>query len=271
MLFLLCGVAGDMQASKRPVVMVTIAPYKFFVKKIAGDTVDVEVLVPPGASLHSYEPRLKQMLRLGETALWFRTGDPGEAKTLSALQGSNPSIRICDLREGIPLIEDGCGRADCFDPHIWLSPKLALTQAETIASCLIDLLPQNEVSYVHNLQKLVTELHHLDGEISQILSSSKQKAILVSHPAYSYFCRDYGLEQISLESEGKEASPKKLTEIIERARAKRIDTVFVQVQHNTKGAELVAKELNAKVVVLDPNGENYPEMMRQLATSFAGQ
>jgi zinc transport system substrate-binding protein len=94
---------------------------------------------------------------------------------------------------------------------------------------------------------------------------------MVSHPAYAYFCRDYQLKQLSIEFEGKDPSPRQLTSVLTRARQAGIKTVFIQMQYNNKGAQLIAKELGAKIVTLDPYAENYFIMMREIASHFAAQ
>jgi len=270
MLFSVLCRGGTLSAGEtsRPTILVSIAPYKFFVERIAGNTVDVEVLVPPGASLHSYEPSIKQVLRIGTANLWLRLGDPTEIKTLAALQTHNPRLMIVDLRQNLPLINVNHHEAD---PHIWLSPRLVKIQAETITSSLIDLLPNNQVKYVHNLQSLIKELDALDKEITQQLRFLKNRKIMVSHPAYSYFCRDYDLQQLAIEHENKEPSPQQLTLIIEKARKSNIEMIFVQVQHNYKGAAIIAKEIEAITIILDPYSEEYIDMMRKIARCFSGE
>jgi len=261
---LLFSIAQSAEAEK-PTVLVSIAPYEWLVRQIAGTSVNVEVLVPPGASFHSYEPRIKQALRAGRAKLWLRLGDPAERTALEALQ--NGSMKLVDLRDGLPLIGQGAS----FDPHIWLSVRLIKKQAETITSALITLLPEKEAMFVGRLQTLLEELDALDLEIEKLLNPIEPKVIVVSHPAYGYFCRDYHLIQIPIEQAGKEPSLRQLTALSKKIQQLGVDTIFVQVQHNPKSAEVLARDLGAQVVKLDPLQKDYPTMMRKIARRFAGK
>lgn len=256
-------------------ILVSIAPYKFFIEKIAGDTVKVEMMVPTGGSPHSYEPTARKVLEAGKADIWFRNGESFEKRAIQALQGYNPQMTLIDLREGIELLneEEGghqtCSHIDCVDPHIWLSPRLAKQQAETITYALIDLLPKYKKRYQKALQQFQQELDELDRAIQETLGSLKNRFIVVSHPAYSYFSQDYQLVQIPIEFEGKDPTPQQLTHILNKGRESNAKVVFVQAQHRSKGARLVAKELGAVVVELDPLAENYLENMLTIAKNFA--
>jgi zinc transport system substrate-binding protein len=251
----------------KPTVLVSLAPYEWFVQQLAGSSVHVEVLVPPGASFHTYEPRLRQALKISNAKLWLRLGDPAEAKALEAMEGQNPLMKLVDLRKGLPLIGKGAG----FDPHIWLSVRLVKTQAETMASALIDLMPSEQAKIVGRLQVLLEKLDALDHEIIKILSDLKPRVVVVSHPAYAYFCRDYHLKQIAIEQAGKEPSIGQLTRISDEIQQLGVDTIFVQVQHNPKSVEVLADRIGAQVVKLDPMQKDYPTMMRKIARRFAGK
>lgn len=283
-LTLLALLNGNLQASPAepmaiPNVLVSVAPDKFFVEKIAGDTVKVELMVPAGASAHTFEPTPKQMLNASHADLWFQIGESFEPKAGKALQGHNPHLQMVDLRTGVDLIidaEGGChcsshARECCADPHFWLSARQAKIQARTIAAALSTRYPKNAAVYRQRLETFLQELDALDQEITEILSPLKNRTIMVSHPAYAYFCRDYQLKQLSIEFEGKDPSPRQLTDVLTRARQAGIKAVFIQRQYNNKGAQLIAKELGVKTVMLDPYAEDYFTMMRDIANNFASQ
>ena len=119
------------------------------------------------------------------------------------------------------------------------------------------------------MEKFLQELDLLDREIVAMLQGLTSRTIMVSHPAYAYFCRDYDLEQLPIEFEGKDPTPKQLTRVLQQAREFKIGKIFIQAQHSGKGARLLAKEIGADVVVLDPLGENYLENMRTIARHFS--
>jgi zinc transport system substrate-binding protein len=259
--------------SEKPTVLVSIAPYKFFVEKIGKDTVNTLLFVPPGASPHTYEPTAKKVMEFANADLWFQMGEPFERQAERGLIANKPNLKIVDLREGIPLICSGPGVCshNSGDPHVWLSPKLAKIQSQIIAKHLIDLVPNQKEMIQNNLKNLLSELDQLDKEIQSTMQGVKKKTFLVSHPAYAYFAKDYGLTQLNIEQEGREPSPKKVYEIVQEAKAKGIRTVFAQTQHSIKGAERIAAELGGKVVLLDPLSENYIENLRQIASKVASQ
>lgn len=260
-------------------VLVSVAPHEFFVKKIAGDTVSIELMVPTGASAHTYEPTPRQVIQASKADIWFQVGEFFEAQASQAMKYHHPQMVFADLRQGLDLItaaEEGgcsscCRHGNCMDLHIWMSPKMAKIQAETIAHVLTKLYPEFQETYAISLHQFLKELDSLDADIAKMLASAKSKVIMVSHPAYAYFCRDYGLKQISIEFEGKDPTPQQLTRILQEARKSDIGVVFVQKQYSSKGAHLIAHELGAKVVMLDPYSGDYINSMREIARHFASQ
>lgn len=257
-----------------PHVLVSVAPHKFFVEKIAGDTVKVDLIVPAGASAHTYEPTPKQVISSSSASLWFRIGEPFESRIVNTLTSYNPNLRVVDLRQGINLIDSVPGQTcachhGSTDLHFWLSARMAQIQAKTIADALIESYPQNAALYRTNLTKFLEELHQLDLNIQQILKSISNRTILVSHPAYAYFCRDYNLQQFSIEFEGKDPTPQQLHSILNMARKNNIKSIFIQKQYSNKGARLIAEEIGARVITLDPYSEHYIDSMLAIAHAFA--
>lgn len=256
-----------------PYVLVSVAPHKLFVEKIAGDTVQVGLLVPAGTSAHTYEPTPKQMLAASRACIWFRIGEPFETRAIQALKSYNSSLEIVDLRQGLDLID--CAHTSCTchantsDLHFWLSARMAQTQADTIAEALSKIYPEHTHLYQTNLKQFKEELKNLDHEIQTILQPIKNRHILVSHPAYAYFCRDYQLIQSCIEFEGKDPTPQQLNKILNFARNSSIHTIFIQMQYNNKGARLIAQTIGAKVVTLDPYAECYFDSMLEIAHAFA--
>lgn len=274
LLFLFCLFTFSLQA-ETPTVLVSVAPYKLFIEKIAGDTVDVSLMVPAGASAHTYEPTPRQMIAAGKATAWFTIGESFEGRAIPALKAHHPDMAIVDLRQGVdmiaadPLTGCCCCHANSQDLHIWLSPKQVQIQARTIALALSKLFPQNQARYQEGLNQLLNELKALNEQISEQLLPLKHRLILVSHPAYAYFCRDYGLQQMSIEFEGKDPTPLQLTNLLNQARAAHIKKVFIQPQYNNKGAKLFAKELGAEIITLDPYSEHYFDSMREIAKQFS--
>lgn len=260
-----------------PTVLVSIAPHKFFVEKIAGNTVSVQLMIPVGADAHTYEPTPRQVIQASNADIWFFIGEAFETRAKKALLTHKPMMLLVDMRQGVSMISanshcnhhHGCCHASGEDLHFWLSPKEAEQQAKTIASALIEKYPENTELYKLNLLDFLEKLDALDRQVRQILKQAPHRVIMVAHPAYAYFARDYDLVQLPIEYEGKDPSPQQLTRVIERARKERIKTIFSQVQYPVKIAQLIAKEIGASVKILDPYAENYIENLETIAHSFA--
>jgi zinc transport system substrate-binding protein len=259
-------------------VLVSVAPYKFFVDQISGGTVQVKLMVPAGASAHTYEPSAKEMLAVSKADLWFVIGESFEGRAVRALKSHHPQLQIVDLRRDVDLISSDphhqhttCHGHNCQDLHIWLSPRQSQIQARTIAAALSTLYPENQKIYQDNLEKFLVELKRLDHEMTQQLATMDPRVILVSHPAYGYLCRDYHIQQLSIEFEGRDPTPKQLTNVINQARHYGIKKIYTQIQYSNKGARLIAAQLGAEVVSLDPYSENYMASMREIAAAFASR
>jgi zinc transport system substrate-binding protein len=268
--------SGAYSENQPPHLLVTIAPHKFFVEKIAGETVTVDLMVPAGASAHTFEPNPKQMIAASHADIWFRLGEPFENRAIESLRSHNPNFEVVDLRKGLNLIKSDehghcCCAASGVDLHYWLSPSLAKQQAATIAEALERRYPQNSEQYKKGLESFLLELDELDQFISQELRGLKNRTIMVSHPAYAYFCRDYGLIQLSIEFEGKDPTPQQLTRIFSKAKETGVKKIYIQKQYSNKGAKLIAEELKAEVVMLDPYSENYISSMKDIANKLATQ
>lgn len=258
-----------------PTVIVSVAPHKFFVNKIAENTVDIYLMVPTGASSHTYEPTPRQMMQASQARLWFSIGETFERRAMQALQCHSSFLKVINLQQDLNLIKHDHGHKGCcggsVDLHFWLSARQAQIQAKTIADVLSQNFPENAALYQNNLLKFQQELQNLDTQLTNILASLKNRNVVVGHPAYAYFCRDYQLGQHSVEVEGKDPTPQQMTKLLNSVRSFGTHTIFVQPQYNNKAAQLVAKEVGAHLVTLDPYSENYLVTMLEIAKAFAAQ
>lgn len=256
-------------------VLVTVAPHKFFVDQISENTIPVQLMVPVGASSHTYEPTPKQILSAVKGDIWFTIGESFEPKAARSLTTYNPKMQIVDMRPGVNLIRDDGHHHCCSchpgaeDVHYWLSARESKAQGLTMFNALSARYPEKKELLTRGYNKFISGLDALDQELAAILKPAEGRSILVSHPAYSYLLRDYGMGQISIEFEGKDPTPFQLTNTLRDARNAKVTKVFVQPQYPSKGATLVAKEIGAKVETLEPYSENYFETMREIAKKFA--
>ena len=259
-------------------VFVSILPQKYFVQRIGGAHVAVEVMVGPGQNPATYEPLPQQMGALAHAQLYFGIGVPFETAWIDKLRELNPDLLMIDTREGVPLRSmetphhhgDGEGEADhheagLLDPHIWLDPLFVKIQAETICRALAALDPGHQEDYTTNLAVFLAELDQLHADLTVAFQSLPTKKLMVFHPAWGYLTDRYGLTQVPIEVEGKEPGPREMAKLIDYARAEGIRVIFIQSQFNTEAATAVARAVNGQVVSIDPLAEDYLDNLRQIA------
>jgi zinc transport system substrate-binding protein len=259
--------------------VVSIEPQKYFVQKIGGDFIAVTVMVLPGASPHTYEPKPRQMVDLEKAVLYFAIGVPFEDVWLKRFQSANAKMTIVHTEEGVKKIEmkdDHC-EADrhhekdnhvVADPHIWLSPALVMIQAGNILDALVRADPEHKAVYEANHKAFVRELTDLDLKIRDIFSGKGGGRFMVHHPSWGYFARSYGLEQIPVEIEGKEPRAKDLQHLIINARKMGVKAIFVQPQFSAKSARTIAEASGCKVVFADPLASAWSENLLRVAEEF---
>jgi len=252
-------------------VVVSVAPQEEFVKAVGGDRVQVTVMVPAGADPHSYEPLPKQMQELSQAKLYLMVGSPLEFELtwMDRMRAMNPQMKVVNSSEGIEFIPNIGDGESSGDPHVWVSPKNARVMVENTYQALVEVDPENQRYYQENRDLYLEKLDQLDRNLTQSLQGVTSRKILVYHPAWAYLCRDYGLEQVSIQKEGKEPTPQDLTQLIDQARQNNISLVFVSPQFNQRNAQVIATEIGAELVVVDPLASNYLENMEKVAEAFS--
>lgn len=259
--------------SERPTVLVTAAPYMWVLKRLEPELIQATLLVPAGASLHTHEPSPRQAINAADARLWLQVGEPVELR----VQGLRPDLRKLNLQEGIELLggqhhghgHDREHQHGEYDPHTWMSPQIMMRQSERIAEALIELIPEQKAAIEARLKTLLDDLERLHEQIQQRLADKKNKLVLVSHPALAYFCRSYGLAQLSIEQEGKDPTAMQLARILDEARQAKVRRILVVEQHSQRGAELLAEQLGAELVLVNPLSEDYPAMLQSILEAIA--
>jgi len=272
---LLSGCFSETQKSKDKIVFVSILPLKYFADKIVGDNYRVVVTVPPGVGPESYSPTPKQMMLLGEARAYFSIGYLGfEQVWLENFRSSNPDLQVFVTSKRVDLIQDKEQHGDHthlqgVDPHIWSSPKAARLIALNIFDGMVQIDPENGDTYRKNLNLLLNEIEKVDSTVTKLLSNVPSKKFILFHPALGYFARDYGLEQLSIEFEGKVPSPRHLQAVIETAKSENIKFVLIQKEFDKENAEIIAKETGSKIIQIDPLDYNWPEQMITIAEKLS--
>lgn len=274
-------------------VAVSIPPQAYFARRVGGVHVKVDVLLGAGQSHSTYEPTPKQLVELSNDRVLFRIGVLFEETILSKLKDMYPNLELVDTRKGVPLRkmdasesayhhEEGEGESHAghdhehdhgdlfacegeFDPHIWLSPKLAKIQARTICDTFQRLDTAHQDEFESNYQLFANELDALDAELTRELSPYRGQTVYVYHPAFGYFTDAYGLKQKAVELAGREPSAHQLTELIEQAKADQVKLIFVQAQFGASTAKALAEAIGGSVEAIDPLSEDYLGNLRLMA------
>ena len=261
-------------ADGRITVAASILPQKEIIESVGKDKVKVSILVPPGFSPHTYELTSGQLRSIADTDLFVSMGSGIEFELawMDKIKGVNPNMPVVNASEGITFIdgyteEDGT-HVSGGDPHVWLSIENAKIMAENVCKALAGESPKDEAYFRANLEEYKAKLDALDGEIRESFKDMKDVTIMTYHPAWSYFVRDYGIECISVENNGKEPSPSDLAALIDTAKAKGIKVIFASPEYSTKSAYTIADAIGGNVVLIDPLSENYIENMKSVADAF---
>ncbi|MCX6325264.1 MAG: zinc ABC transporter substrate-binding protein [Bacteroidia bacterium] len=244
------------------IITVSIAPFKYFVEEIAGDDFKVNVMVPAGANPHIYEPFPEQINKLRRSAAYISNGYLGfEMTWLDRFYEINRTMKRLSLGDKIdPLVSMHHHEADHVegaDPHYWVSPKCAMIMASSVKEFLSELNPSQKQKYEANFQNLVSKIQEINKTALELFSGMQNRSFMIYHPNLGYLARDYGLEEIPVEYEGKEPPPSRMKELIDRARKDDLKTIFVQREYDTKNANAIADEIGAEVKIIDPLSENW--------------
>lgn len=265
-------------------VTVSILPQKYFVERIGGERVNVNVMVEPGDNPATYEPTSEQLKALSGSAAYVSYGAPFEKAWMDRIAAANPEMLIVDTREGIELMpmqahhhseeskheeEQHGGEPENPDPHIFLSPRLVKIQSQTIYDALVQLDPEHKDVYRANLDSFIEDIDVLDEDIRATLEGVQRRKFMVFHPAWGYFARDYDLEMVPIEIGGQEPSPAELAALITEAREDGIKVVFAQPEFSTKAAEVIANEIGGEVLLISPLAPDWLTNMRSVANTLA--
>jgi zinc transport system substrate-binding protein len=266
-------------AAEKIPIFVSIVPQMYFAEKIGGDYVSVMSMTAQGADVHTFEPKPKQMTDLAKAKVYFAIGVEFEDALLGKIASVNHSLMIVHTEQGIAKIpmkahhhegkETHHHGDERGDPHVWLSPTLVKVQADAIFKALVSADPNHKAAYEANYAGFVKEIDALDTELKAIFSKAgKNNKFMVFHPSWGYFAKNYGLEQIPVEIEGKEPKPAELQELITHAKADDIRVVFAQPQYSSKNAEVIAKAINGQVIMVDSLSKDWADNLRQVAQKF---
>ena len=273
-LFICFACGNTAQKSEKAIITVTLEPLRYFTEAIDGENYKIVSMVPKGSSPESYDPTPQQLVNLSKSQAYFRIGHIGfEQAWMKKLEANCPNMKIYDTSKGIDLIRDkGHWHGNHFheggvEPHIWNSTQNALIIADNIYQALCELDSTHQADYKNRLDSLKQSIQQTDAETRKLLENA-DSTFLIYHPALSYFARDYGLKQISIEEGGKEPSPAQLKKLIETCRNKNVHTIFIQQEFDQRNAQLIAHELGIDIVSINPLSYDWTEEMLQTAKAL---
>lgn len=287
----LAGCAGDRVASAGTakdaplLVAVSVPPQAWLVERIGGSRVRTEVMIPPGYSHVDVPLTPRQMRTLSRAALYIKVGHPAfefESVQLGPLLASLPGLRIVDMSQGMHLLagaregeaghvhdQDEHGHAG-GDPHVWVSPDTFAVAAVNVARALEEADPGHAAEYRAHLRTALAEIRAVDQEVRRQLAGTEpaRRKFMVYHPTWGYFARQYGLEQIAIEFEGKEPSAVRLIHLIEEARREGVKVIFVESGFPRESAQIIAEAVGGRVVTADPQDKDWPGNLRRTAAEL---
>jgi zinc transport system substrate-binding protein len=259
----------------KEVITVSILPQKTFVKKIAGNDFDISVLIPPGASPAAYTLLPSQLKSINRSIIWFRIGHIGfEQSWKEKIREANKNMQVIDLSEGLDLITTNGDRnknnkhSEGVDPHIWMSPSLVKKICLKITKSLVQINPDKGAEYNHNYLKFLKEIEKLDLEIRDTIKDYHGKQFITFHPSLSYYARDYGLIQHSLEPGGKEPTPQHMAKVIDLAKKEDIRIIYIQSELDRNHARVFAEEVNGEVVEIWPLDPDWSQNMIKITNTL---
>lgn len=283
-LLLIAGCNEPGVKTTKDTITVSILPQKYILEQIAGDKFQINVLVPDGSGPETYEPTGIQMQKMSRSKACIITGLLDfEKDWLTKVSAQYADLMIINTSTGVDLIAGHEDHGDDhqhaegehhhhaggIDPHIWLSLKAIKVQSQNIMESLVKLDPENKTLYEDNYKKFDARLDSIDGVIADKFKAlAKPASFMIYHPSLSYYSNDYGIEQISIELEGKEPSPAYMKELIDKAKKVEISTIFYSEQFDKRSAETIAKQLGISLAAFNPLEENVEKNLLSITESI---
>ena len=265
--------SGKASGTEKPAVTVTvtISPYKYFVDQIAKGKVDVNVMVLNGNNPETYEPYAQQMMELSKSALYLKVGSIGFEQTwMKKLQDNAPDMKVIDTSVGIKPAKTPGGN---IDPHVWMSCSNARIISSNILKALCNLEPKNKAFFEKNYLSLLKIIDKRDSTIREGFKNHPEmvRKFVIYHPILTYFARDYQLEQLAIEEEGREPSASQLKSLIERARKENIKFCLIQAEFANRNTTTFINESHTKSVNINPLQDDWNRAMQEAALAVQGK
>ena len=261
--------------SDRPVITVSIEPLRYFVQSIGGNKFQVNTLVPAGASPETYELTPQQVVQTSDSRAYFCIGTLGfEQARLQKLTENAPNLLVVNSSDSIALLQDDHshshpqGHIEGIDLHTWISATSGKQIAHNVLRALCQVDSANAEFYQHRHDSLVQHIDSIDGEIRQILRPLAHRTFMIYHPALGYFARDYGLQQVAVEQDGREPSADHMQQLILQAQRNNVQVIFIQEEHAGRAARRIAESTGARIVSIAPLSVEWDKQMLHIARTL---
>lgn len=244
--------------SDKKTIFVTITPMQSIIEEITAGDLDIEVIVPKGASPETFEPTPKQVTAFSDAEYIFSTGLIDFEQSLVERIGDD--AKVVNLSNGIELIAGSCSHGNHqhkhgVDPHIWTSPRALRTMVTNAHKAIMAHYPDS-VKYTEATERLMERINKLDNYCATRIKAEGVEAMMIYHPAYTYYARDYGIEQIAIEHDGKEPSLRQTTALIEKAKEHGVKAILRQPQYSEDKVRAIANDAGAEIITTDPLAED---------------
>jgi len=279
--FCLPGNPPCAQVQPKLKVATTLFPLQEFAAAVGGERARVDLLLPPGAEPHAWEPRPSDLAKIQKADVFIYIGramEPWAEDLLKATRGAN--LKIVEASKGLQLLEAKSlpkeaspnhkhTREEQIDPHVWLDFSLDGKIIAAIAAAFAEKDPQNASRYRTNGEGYNSRLEALDKKFEAALSSCRHRQIILGgHSAFAYLAKRYGLQQIPLYgiSPNAEPTPRKLTEVIQAAKSHGVKYIFFEEMVNPKLARVLAQEAGLQTLVLYDGANLTRDQLKQKVT-----
>lgn len=236
-------------------VAVSILPQRYLVRQIAGDRVEVQVMVPAGSSPESYDPTPQDLMALSHAAAYLQVGQFGFERTwMKRLSEQNPAMTLVNTSEGIERLTDEDGDED---PHVWTSPRTMKLMAAHVCEALSAIDTEGAATYRQNLRRFEARMDSLEQQMRQLTLIAPQRTFVVYHPALTYLAHDLGLRQIGVEREHREPSASDLMRLVDEIRQSGARVILLQQEFDDRLVATLAEETGLRVVRINPLSEDW--------------
>jgi len=255
-------------------VLVSILPQKYFVEQIAKSKVNITTMVLSGQDPHEYEPSPNQMKSLSKARIYFSIGVKFEDVWLGKFLANNKNLVLIKTQKGVKKIKIAkdikSQNKNVYDPHIWTSTKNVEIMAKNIYLALSKYDEKNQSFYKKNYLDFLAKIKQTKNKIKTILKDTKKnKIILVIHPAWGYFSKEFDLNQVAIEKEGKKPRAKRLVKLVKLAKKDKIKYIFIQPEMSPRYAQIIAKQVGAKLISVSPLAYDWSKNLIYFAKNIA--